>query len=86
MHCGWQSHQLLEERIGNHPPQDTADIKNYSPISLLPVTYKVFSQILLRRMLGTMEQHQPASWLQSGFLYHRPHASCKSATREGKRV
>ena len=49
-----------------HKKEDTVDIKNYRPISLLPVTYKVyFSQILLRRMLGTLEQHQPRE--QAGF-------------------
>ena len=42
---------------------DTADIKNYRPISLLPVIYKVFSHILLQRMLQALEQHQPQEQL-----------------------
>ena len=42
-----------------HKKGDTADITNYRPISLLPVTYKVFSQILPCRMLGALDQHQP---------------------------
>ena len=49
-----------------HKKGDTADIKkNYRPISLLPITYKVFSQVILRRMLRTLDQHQPRK--QAGF-------------------
>ena len=43
----------------------TADITNYRPISLLPITYKVFYQVILRRMLRTLDQHQPRE--QAGF-------------------
>lgn len=42
-----------------HKKGDTADIKNYRPISLLPVTYKIFSQILLQWMQGALDEHQP---------------------------
>ncbi|KAK4324385.1 hypothetical protein Pmani_004945 [Petrolisthes manimaculis] len=42
-----------------HKKSDTADIRNYQPISLLPVIYKVFSKVLLQRMLQTLDQHQP---------------------------
>ena len=38
-----------------HKKGDTADIKNYRSISLLPVIYKVFSHILLQRMLQALE-------------------------------
>ena len=48
-----------------HKKGDTADIKNYRQISLLPITYKVFSQVILRRMLRTLDQHQPRE--QAGF-------------------
>ena len=48
-----------------HKKGDIADIRNYRPISLLPVTYKVFSQILLSRMLRTLDEHQPRE--QAGF-------------------
>ena len=48
-----------------HKKGDTADIKSYRPISLLPITYKVFSQVILRRMLRTLDQHQPRE--QAGF-------------------
>ena len=48
-----------------HKKGDTADIKNYRPISLLPITYKVFSQVILRRMLRTLDQHQRTE--QAGF-------------------
>ena len=48
-----------------HKKGDTADIKNYRPISLLPITYKVFSQVILHRMLHTLDQHQPRE--QAGF-------------------
>ena len=42
-----------------HKKGDMADIKNYRPISLLPIIHKVFSYILLQRMLRTLDQHQP---------------------------
>ena len=48
-----------------HKKSDTTDIKNYRPISLLPVICKVFSHILLQRMLQALEQHQPQE--QAGF-------------------
>ena len=48
-----------------HRKSVTADINNYRPISLLPITYKVFSQVMLRRMLSTLDQHQPDE--QAGF-------------------
>ena len=49
-----------------HKNGDIADIKNYIPISLLPITYKkVFSQVILRRMLRTLDQHQSRE--QAGF-------------------
>ena len=48
-----------------HKKGDTADTKNYRPISLLPITYKVFSHVILRRMLRTLDQHQPRE--QAGF-------------------
>ena len=44
---------------------DTAKIDNYSQIILLPVTYKNFSHVILRRMLRTLDQHQPRE--QAGF-------------------
>ena len=43
----------------------TADTKKYRPIRLLPITYKVFSQVILRRILHTLDQHQPRE--QAGF-------------------
>ena len=49
-----------------HKKGDTAYITNYRPISLLPITYKVFSHVILRRMLRTLDQHQPRSRLASG--------------------
>ena len=52
-----------------HKKGDTSDIKNYRPINLLPFTYKVFSQVILRRMLRTLDQHQPReqAGVRSGF-------------------
>ena len=35
-----------------------SDIKNYRPISLLPIMYKVFSNILVQRMIRTLDLHQ----------------------------
>lgn len=48
-----------------HKKGDKADIKNYRPISLLPIIYKTFSHILLKRMLPALDQHQPRE--QAGF-------------------
>ncbi|KAK4328561.1 hypothetical protein Pmani_001037 [Petrolisthes manimaculis] len=48
-----------------HKKGDTTNIKIYRPISLLPITYKVLSQILLRRMIPTLDLYQPRE--QAGF-------------------
>ena len=42
-----------------HKKGNTSDIKNYRPISLLPIMHKVFSNILLQRMIPTLDFHQP---------------------------
>lgn len=43
----------------------TVHIKNYRPISLLPVIHKSFSNAFLKRMLRTLDHHQPRE--QAGF-------------------
>ena len=48
-----------------HKKGNTSDIKNYRPISLLPIMYKVFSNILLQRMIRTLDFYQPRE--QAGF-------------------
>ena len=48
-----------------HKKGNTSDIKHYRPISLLPIMYKVFSNILLQRMIRTLDFHQPRE--QAGF-------------------
>ena len=48
-----------------HKKANTWDIKNYRPISLLPIIYKVFSHILLQWILQTLDFHQPSE--QAGF-------------------
>ena len=48
-----------------HKEGNTSDIKNYRPISLLPIMYKVLSNILLQRMIRTLDFHQPRE--QAGF-------------------
>ena len=48
-----------------HKKGNTSDIKNYRPISLLPIMYKVFSNILLQRMIPTLDLHQPSE--KAGF-------------------
>ena len=48
-----------------HKKGDTADIKNYRPISLLSIIYKTFSQVILRRILRDLDFHQPRE--QAGF-------------------
>ena len=58
-------HQLVPKAWKNalvvliHKKGNTSDIKNYRPISLLPIMYKVFSNILLQRMIRTLDFHQP---------------------------
>ena len=51
---------VLIQKKGN-----TSDIKNYRPISLLPIMSKVFSNILLQRMIRTLDFQQPRE--QAGF-------------------
>ena len=48
-----------------HKKGNTKDIKNYRPISLLDIIYKVFSHIILQWILQTLDFHQP--WEQAGF-------------------
>ena len=48
-----------------HKRGKTSDIKNYRPISLLPIIYKVFSHILLQWILQSLDFHQPRE--QAGF-------------------
>ena len=42
-----------------HKNGNTSDIKNYRSISLLPIMCKVFSNILLQRMIRTLDFRQP---------------------------
>ena len=55
---------ILLQKKGN-----TSDIKNYRPISLLPIIYKVFSCILLQWILQTLDFHQSReqAGLRAGF-------------------
>ena len=48
-----------------HKKGNTSDIKTYRPISLLSIMYKVFSNILLQRMICTLDFHQIRE--QAGF-------------------
>ena len=48
-----------------HKKENTSAIKNYRPISLLLIMYKVFSNVLLQRMIRTLDFHQPRE--QAGF-------------------
>ena len=41
-----------------HKKGNMSDIKNYRPISLLPIIYKLFSHILLQQLLQTLDFHQ----------------------------
>ena len=61
----WQSAvMVLLCKKGN-----TSDIKNYRPISLLPIIYKVFSHILLQHILWTVDFNKPSEMagFRSGF-------------------
>ena len=57
---GWENALILIHKKGN-----TSDIKNYIPISLLPIMCKAFSNILLQRMIRALDFHQPRE--QPGF-------------------
>ena len=52
-----------------HKKGNTSDIKNFRPISLLPIIYKLFSPILLQWILQTLDFHQPTgqAGLRAGF-------------------
>ena len=41
-----------------HKKGNTSDIKNYRPISLLPIKYMVLANILRQRMIRTLDFHQ----------------------------
>ena len=52
-----------------HKKGNMSDIKNYRPISLLPIIYKVFSHILLQWILWNLDFYQPReeAGFRSGF-------------------
>ena len=66
---------LRERRIPNHwnkakiilihKKGDIENIKNYRPISLLPVVYKIFTKIINNRLATTLDESQPRE--QAGF-------------------
>ena len=59
-------HQWLESNIILlYKKGDKYDIGNYRPISLMSNLYKIFSKIILKRIEGTLEEHQPIE--QAGF-------------------
>ena len=60
--CSWKNASV----VILHKKGDTAEIKNYRPISLLPVMYKVFSQVLLQRTLDQNQTREKAGF-RSGF-------------------
>ena len=42
-----------------HKKRNTSDTKNYRPITSLPIMYKVFSNMLLQRIIRVLDFHQP---------------------------
>ncbi|KAK6730725.1 hypothetical protein RB195_007287 [Necator americanus] len=48
-----------------HKKGDREDLRNYRPISLLSVLYKVFTKIILTRIARTLDEAQPQE--QAGF-------------------
>ena len=50
-----------------HKKSNKNDIKNYRPISLLPIFSKVFEKIIFNEIFGFLESNQLLSKNQSGF-------------------
>ena len=48
-----------------HKKGDINDLKNYRPISLLPVVYKVLTKVIANRISATLDFSQPNE--QAGF-------------------
>jgi len=48
-----------------HKKGDKEDIRNYRPISLLPVMYKIYTRILTNRLESDLDRRQPKK--QAGF-------------------
>ncbi|KAH7691315.1 hypothetical protein AAVH_40170, partial [Aphelenchoides avenae] len=48
-----------------HKKGDTEDLKNYRPICLLPVIYKLFTKVVLNRITEQLDAAQPPE--QAGF-------------------
>ena len=70
------AHILLIEK-GNtvtvHKKDDKQNIKNYHPVSLLPICSKVFKRILFNNMLSYFLENNLITQKQSGF---KPDNSC----------
>ena len=56
-----------------HKKNDKQNIKNYRPVSLLPIFGKIFERLIFNNIFKFLELHQLLSEKQSGF---RPNDSC----------